>query len=58
MKGTSRSRPQPRPEGTRRQTDKTGPGVATRETFSRFVRNLAKLEADRGQAAKGEAGRA
>ncbi|SIQ01867.1 hypothetical protein [Bosea sp. TND4EK4] len=57
MKGTSRSRPLPRPEGGRRQTDRAGPAGATRETFSRFVSNLAKLEGERSQSAKGEANR-
>lgn len=57
MKGTSRSRPQPRPEGARRQADRAGPAVATRETFSRFVGNLAKLEGERSQSSKGEANR-
>lgn len=57
MKGTERGRPPSRPGAPRQQSDTTRPTTGTRETFSRFVSNLAKLESERARSGKGEARR-
>ncbi|CAM5770222.1 hypothetical protein [Bosea minatitlanensis] len=62
MKATSDAKPPSARQGAARpQPAKARPGGVTAETFSRFVRNLAKLEGGRAQSGStgrgGEGGR-
>ncbi|WP_089176298.1 hypothetical protein [Bosea sp. AS-1] len=54
MKGTRDAKPPSvRPGSARAQPAKARPGGVTADTFSNFVRNLAKLESGRPQGGKG-----
>ncbi len=58
MKETSDAKPPSTRQGLGRgQPAKARPGGVTAETFSRFVRNLAKLEGGSSQAGKGRSGK-
>jgi hypothetical protein len=58
MKGTRDAKPPSgRPGSARGQPGKAGPGGVTADTFSNFIRNLAKLEGGRPRAGKGSGGR-
>lgn len=57
MKGTSDAKPPSIRQGAgRAQPARARPGGVSADTFSRFVRNLAKLEGGRPQAGKGGRG--
>ncbi len=57
MKGSSDAKPPSIRRGAgQAQPAKARPGGVTTETFSRFVRNLAKLEGGQLQAGKGSRG--
>ncbi len=58
MKGTRDAKPPSARTGPARgQPVRARPGGATADTFSNFIRNLAKLEGGRPQAGKGSGGR-
>ncbi len=57
MKGSRDAKPPSTWQGAgQAQPAKARPGGVTTETFSRFVRNLAKLEGGQPQAGKGSRG--